>query len=122
VDGSQRGLWEIFYIILKPIAKRYMGTNDKDKQKPGITPDKWRHFYVGIPMGIVLQAFLTWLIPDHFWLASLLAFIMVIAISYGFELFSKFTGKGHYEVMDAVAGVIGGAVGMGATIFIQLIL
>ena len=98
-----------------------METKEKENQKKGIARDKWRHFYVGIPMGIVLQAFLTWLIPDHFWLASLLAFVLVIAISYGFELFSKFTGKGHYEVLDAVAGVIGGAMGMGVTICVQLL-
>ena len=84
-----------------------------------IAPDKWKHFYVGIAMGVILQAFAWWLLKDHHYLATALAFIIVLIISYGFELFSKFTGKGHYEVMDAVAAVIGGILGMGATLIAQ---
>ncbi|MEO5681377.1 MAG: hypothetical protein ABIQ88_01985 [Chitinophagaceae bacterium] len=80
---------------------------------PKIAPDKWKHFYVGIAMGIVLQMAGLWLLTGHFWLVTALAFAIIIAISYGFELFSKFTGKGHYDVMDAVASIIGGVLGMG---------
>jgi hypothetical protein len=86
-----------------------------------IQPDKWKHFFVGIIMGGVLQAFAYWLLFDHHFLATLIAFILVLAISYGFELFSLFTGKGHYDFVDAVAGAIGGVLGMGVVIFVQLL-
>jgi hypothetical protein len=78
-----------------------------------IAPDKWRHFFAGISMGIFLQPVSLWLLPAHGWLATVLVFTVIACISYGFELFSKFTGRGVYEVMDAVASVIGGIAGMG---------
>ena len=77
-----------------------------------IAPDKWKHFYVGILMGLVLQAVGLWLLPGHVVLATGIVLFIVIAISYGFELFSKFTGLGVYDVMDAVASAIGGVLGM----------
>jgi hypothetical protein len=77
-----------------------------------IAPDKWRHFYVGILMGAVLQALAVWLLSDQILLGTGIVLIIVIVISYGFELFSKFTGFGVYDFMDAVASVIGGIVGM----------
>lgn len=78
-----------------------------------IAPDKWRHFYVGILMGAVLQGVGIWFFNLDLILITVIVFLVVCAISYGFELFSKITGKGVYEVMDAVASVIGGVVGMG---------
>lgn len=78
-----------------------------------IAPDKWRHFYVGILMGAVLQGVGIWFFNLDLILVTVIVFLAVCAISYGFELFSKITGKGVYEVMDAVASVIGGVVGMG---------
>jgi hypothetical protein len=86
-----------------------------------IARDKWKHFYVGIVMGAVLQAFFSFLLDGHFGLSILLASIFSIVIAYGFELFSKYTGKGHYDVMDAVASVIGAAIGIGSVVLIQLI-
>ena len=86
-----------------------------------IAPDKRKHFFVGIVMGAVLQAFFSFLLDDHRALAILLAIIFSIAIAYGFELFSKFTGKGHYEVMDAVAGVAGAAVGIAGVVLVQIL-
>ncbi len=80
-----------------------------------IAPDKWRHFYTGIPMGVVLLLTSYWLLPELQW-ATLAAFIMVIAISYGFELFSLITKIGHYDFYDAVASVIGGVLGIGITL------
>jgi VanZ family protein len=77
-----------------------------------IAPDKWKHFFVGIAMGLFLQWSLYFLLPDHKIIASIIVLVIVIAISYGFELFSKFSGKGHYDVMDAVFTVIGGILGM----------
>lgn len=75
--------------------------------------DKWKHFWVGVGMGIVLQAVALWFFPQQIVLATTLAFFAVIIISYGFELYSKITGHGHYEIMDAIAAIIGGALGIG---------
>ncbi len=77
-----------------------------------VARDKWRHFFVGIAMGIVLQTLMWFLLPKRFILETVIAFILVVVISYGFELYSKFTGKGHYDFNDAVAGAIGGVLGM----------
>jgi len=78
-----------------------------------IAPDKWKHLFVGIAMGGILQGVCNWLMPNHFYWASALALGLVIAVSYGWELFSKLTGRGHYEVMDAVFSIAGGIAGMG---------
>jgi hypothetical protein len=86
-----------------------------------IAPDKRKHFLVGIVMGAVLQAFFAFLLDARTGLTVLLSLIFSIAIAYGFELFSKFTGKGHYDVMDAVAGVAGAAIGVGLVLIIQLL-
>ncbi|UCJ05782.1 hypothetical protein KTO58_19095 [Chitinophaga pendula] len=86
-----------------------------------IAPDKWKHFYVGIVMGAVLQGISWYLFPLAPLTATLAALGVVIAISYGFELFSLITGMGHYDVMDAVASVIGGVLGMGAAIALLLL-
>lgn len=77
-----------------------------------IAPDKWKHFFVGIAMGLFLPAAGYLFLPTHASLNALLSFCIICAISYGFELYSKFTGHGHYDVMDAVASIIGGIVGM----------
>jgi hypothetical protein len=76
-----------------------------------IEPDKWKHFWVGIAMGLVLQPILIYLITDPLWSTSITLAIVVI-IAYGFELFSKITGKGHHEILDAVATIIGGIIGI----------
>jgi VanZ family protein len=78
-----------------------------------IAPDKWKHVFVGLVMGLLLQGFLFFLLPGYKIIASILSLACIIAVGYGFELFSKFTGKGHYDLMDAVATVAGGLVGMG---------
>ena len=85
-----------------------------------IAPDKWKHFFAGILMGTVLQAAGWWLLPAQAIIVSIVAFIIIIMVSYGFELYSKITGHGHYEVMDAVASVIGGLLGMGIILALQL--
>jgi VanZ family protein len=82
-----------------------------------IAPDKWKHFFVGIVMGLVLQGFASFLLKDHLAIATCIAFGLVLAISYGFELFSKFTGMGHYDFIDAVAGALGGVLGMALMLF-----
>jgi hypothetical protein len=85
-----------------------------------IAPDKWKHFFAGILMGTVLQAAGWWILPAQVIMVSIVAFIIIIMVSYGFELYSKITGHGHYEVMDAVASVIGGLLGMGIILALQL--
>lgn len=78
-----------------------------------IPPDKWRHFFVGFAVGAVLQAFFWYLLPARPLTATAAAFALTIAISYGFELFSKISGKGRYDFMDAVATAVGGVLGIG---------
>ena len=87
-----------------------------------IARDKWRHFNVGIIMGAFLEAFGWWLWPGNVGWISLIVLLIVIAISYGFELFSKITGKGRYDFYDAVASVIGGVIGMAAALLFLIFL
>ncbi len=77
-----------------------------------IAPDKWKHFFVGIPLGGGLLFACYTILDLSGWLATVVAFLGLTGICYGFELFSLVTGKGHYEFMDAVAGIIGGGLGM----------
>lgn len=86
-----------------------------------IAPDKWKHFWVGIAMGLVLQTFFLYVITDPFWSVGMTLGVVII-ISYGFELFSKITGKGHHEIMDAVASIIGGILGMAIVWFGTIII
>lgn len=81
-----------------------------------IARDKWKHFYVGLAMGLLFEAAAVWLLPGYLVAGGLAVFVVIIFISYGFELFSKFTGHGHYEVMDAVAAIIGGVLGMAVSL------
>jgi len=85
-----------------------------------IARDKRKHFFVGIGMGAVLQAFFTFLLDEHRGLTVLLAFFSSIVVGYGFELLSKLTGRGHYELMDAVAAVIGAVIGIGGVVLVQI--
>ncbi|RYY66037.1 MAG: hypothetical protein EOO13_16385 [Chitinophagaceae bacterium] len=77
-----------------------------------IAPDKWKHFYAGIVLGILSHAGALYLLHLPAVAAFFLALAAVVVIGYGFELFSLVTGLGHYDVMDAVATVIGGLPGM----------
>ena len=77
-----------------------------------IPRDKWKHFIVGIGMGVVLQGLFFHALHLSIVAASMWSISLSIVISYGFELFSLLTGKGHYEVLDALAGVLGAVIGM----------
>ena len=77
-----------------------------------IAPDKWKHFIVGIGMGIFLESLFLY-VGFYIVSASLSSLLVAAAISYGFELFSLVTGKGHYDFMDAVASIVGSLVGIG---------
>ena len=85
-------------------------------------PDKWKHFFVGIAMGVVLQSFASFLLRDHLLIATAIAFILVLVISYGFELFSKTTGLGIYDIIDAVASAVGGVLGMAVVLIADMYL
>ena len=76
-----------------------------------IGKDKWKHFYVGIFLGLTFQWFFYFLLNFSPFNSILISFVTVAVIAYGFELFSFFTGLGHYDFMDAVASVIGGVLG-----------
>ena len=82
-----------------------------------IAADKWKHFIVGIGMGAFLQCFFLFVLDHSLLLSTLLSTLLAVAISYGFELYSLFTGRGHYELMDAVASILGGMVGIGLVAF-----
>ena len=77
-----------------------------------IAPDKKKHFWVGMLMGAMFRIFALYLFPQQFLLSIVITFISIVALTYGFEIFSLVTKRGHYEVMDAVAGTIGGVIGM----------
>ena len=87
-----------------------------------IKADKWRHFIAGIPMGAILQALSSFFLQGDIVLATVIAFVIVLFISYGFELFSKITGLGHYDVMDAVVSAVGGVLGMCLSLLAQFYL
>lgn len=70
-------------------------------------------------MGVVLQFVAYWLFPHSPIIAILSALAIVIAISYGFELFSLFSGFGHYDFYDAIASIIGSMLGMAIVIWAQ---
>jgi len=81
-----------------------------------IAPDKWKHFYVGIVLGVLAYCFFHYLLPFRPATIIALSLGIVVSVSYLFELFSLVTGKGHYELMDAIASIIGGAAGISITI------
>ncbi|HUR10487.1 MAG TPA: hypothetical protein VM012_03920 [Flavitalea sp.] len=87
-----------------------------------IERDKWRHFFVGIAMGAFLQFVVLWLLPVTWPMAVIIPLILVVAISYGFELFSKFTRIGYYELLDAAFSIIGGILGMSFILFLKFLI
>ena len=86
-----------------------------------IAKDKWKHFFAGLFMGTTLQIIAFVLMPAHFVMGVIITFILLISISYGFELFSLITKRGHYEILDAIASIIGGVLGMLIILLIQYI-
>ncbi len=107
----------ILWLILLPEAPSgiyiiFPGGNFYREMIKRITPDKWKHFFVGILMGAVLQVAGELVFPGRLLSATLMTLAVVVAVSYGFELLSLITGRGHYDIMDAVASIIGGITGM----------
>ena len=74
--------------------------------------DKKKHFFVGIPLGSLLQFLSAYFISAETVWSITASFIALVAICYGFELFSLVTGKGHADNLDAIAGILGGIIGM----------
>lgn len=77
-----------------------------------IPPDKWKHIIVGILMGIVFLVIVHTFFSQYLVIGYIISFLLIAVIGYGFELFSLFTGLGHYDFMDAVATIVGGLVGI----------
>lgn len=86
-----------------------------------IARDKWKHFFVGVLMGTALQIIAGFVMPGHFVMGIVITFVLLVSISYGFELFSLITKRGHYEILDAIASIIGGVLGMLIILLIQYI-
>ena len=74
--------------------------------------DKWKHFAVGVVMGLALEAMLLWLLPSWIIGGSIIVFIIIAVVSYAFEVLSLIIKKGHYDIWDAIAGAVGGIAGM----------
>jgi hypothetical protein len=84
----------------------------------GIKKDKWKHFVVGIGLGLLFEWGAVHYFPASHWLASFICFGLIVAICYGFEVASLVFKRGHYDIMDAVAGIIGGVIGMAVIIIV----
>lgn len=95
---------EMFYI--------YSLTSQTPAMSFKIAPDKQKHFFVGVPLGALLLFAANYFLPGHPVYALLTAFAVLAAICYGFELFSLVTGMGVADNMDAIAGIIGGVIGI----------
>lgn len=72
-------------------------------------------------MGGTLQTIAGYLMPEHAVTGVIITFILVVAVSYGFELYSLITKKGHYEILDAVAAIVGGIIGMGVILLVKYV-
>lgn len=77
-----------------------------------IQQDKVKHFVVGFFMGIILPFAGMLMLADYPIIYMAISFGIIVQVGFGFELFSLITGKGHAEIMDAVATVIGGVIGL----------
>ncbi|MDE3182590.1 MAG: hypothetical protein KGM16_04145 [Bacteroidota bacterium] len=86
-----------------------------------IAPDKKKHFWLGMLMGAILQILTLYLFPQHYIISIIITFVLIVALTYGFELFSLITKRGHYEILDAVAGTIGGSIGMVIILLIEYV-
>ena len=47
-----------------------------------IRRDKWKHFIVGVAMGLLLEALLLWLVPEWRIIGSAIVLFIIIVISY----------------------------------------
>ncbi|MGN6511677.1 MAG: hypothetical protein ACTHLD_19590 [Chitinophaga sp.] len=75
---------------------------------------------MGIPIGSITQIFADYIAPGRMLASGTLALLAVAGVGYGFELFSKISGKGHHELMDAIATILGGVIGIAVTMAILM--
>jgi hypothetical protein len=87
-----------------------------------IERDKKKHFYVGIPLGFFIQLALVYMLPVQPLLATTISIGLLVAGCYAFELFSLVTGMGYAEHLDALAGILGGVIGIGLCILVKSML
>lgn len=83
--------------------------------------DKWKHLLVCIPLGVTLQAGSMHVVPDRPLLAIFLAFSLMVFVAYMFEIFSLITDLGYYEMLDALASILGGILGIGLYVGFKMI-
>ena len=74
--------------------------------------DKWKHFLIGVPLGFGLLYGSRFAVPENLFLSGFLAISLLVFICFMFEIFSLISDLGFYELMDAIAGVMGGILGM----------
>ncbi len=77
-----------------------------------LEPDKWRHIIAGFIIGLLLPIAGFYLLGLPLVSNYFLSLFALVVVSYGFEVFSFVTGKGHYDLVDAIVTVIGGLPGM----------
>ncbi len=94
--------------------------NEIISMRKKIAADKWKHFWVGIPLGILLQV-ICFYYASFTLTAVVAAFVMLVLVCYGFELFSLLTKLGHHDFIDAIAGILGGVIGMAIVVFFKFL-
>lgn len=77
-----------------------------------LAPDKWRHIFAGFFIGLVLPLIGYYMFDLPMLSNYFLSLFGLMLISYGFEVFSFVSGKGHYDMVDAVVTVLGGLPGL----------
>lgn len=82
-----------------------------------LEPDKWRHIIAGFFIGLILPVAGFYLFDLPVVSNYFLSLYALVVVSYGFEVFSFVTGKGHYDLVDAIVTVLGGLPGLGLAAF-----
>lgn len=85
-----------------------------------IAPDKWKHIFVGVAMGICFPLVFTWALATPPLISAGISFSLVVLIGFAFEFYSGITGHGHYDPMDGVATVVGGVLALVGYLLITL--
>ena len=79
----------------------------------------WKHFVVGIAIGIVMQTAAWWLLPPKLKLVTVVSLLLVMILNYGFEVYSRIQDDDNYDVINPAAGTIGGVIGMAVVLVVQ---
>jgi hypothetical protein len=82
-----------------------------------LAPDKWRHIFAGFFIGLVLPIIGHYMFDFPVVSNYFLSVFGLMLISYGFEVFSFVSGKGHYDMVDAIVTVLGGLPGLAFSVF-----